>query len=93
MLVTAGSTASTADILISSQTNVDGTPSWASIFTTNKLLIDANERSTNTASTAANLTTTSWSANDHFRLNVDTAGTSAANLTVKMKIRVKNKAS
>lgn len=92
VLGTAGSTATTVDILTCSQTNIDGTPTWTTIFT-NKLLLDANERSTNTASTAASLNVTSWTANDHFRLNVDTAGTSAANLTVTLKIRCKNKAS
>ena len=92
VLATDGTTSTTIDILKCSQTNIDGTPSWSTIFT-NKLLFDANESSTNTASTAPSLSVTSWTANDHFRLNVDTAGTSAANATIKMKIRVKTKAS
>jgi hypothetical protein len=92
ILGTPGTSTSTIDILTCTQANIDGTPSWTTIFT-NKLLFDANEKSTNTASTAASLNVTQWAANDHFRINVDTAGTDAANLTVKLKVRVKTKAS
>ena len=92
VLKTAGSTSTTIDILKCSQANIDGVPSWSTIFT-NKITIDANERSSNTAATPPSFSATSWSANDHFRINIDAAGTNASELTVMLKIRSKNRSS
>lgn len=52
----------------------------SSIFTTNKLTIDAGEATSLTAATAANITTTSFSAGDEITVDIDAAGTGAKGL-------------
>jgi hypothetical protein len=87
VLKTPGTSETTIDVLKCTQTDIDGTPSWVSIFST-PLTLDADERSSNTAEVPAVLGTTEWTANDHLRLNVDVAGTGADNLTVKVRVRL-----
>lgn len=74
---TAGSTASTFDVNLNGDT----------IMTSNKLLIDANETTTLTASTAPTLTTTTIASGDTLSVDIDTAGTGAKGWGVLMKIR------
>ena len=76
-LSTAGSTSTTLDV------NINGT----TIMSSNKLLFDANETSTLTASTAPALTTTTISSGDIITIDVDTAGTGAKGWGVLMKVR------
>lgn len=88
LLKTAGSTATTVNIYYCSQTNIDGTPSWSSIFST-AITIDANEKSSNTAA-APNVIaplSAARSANDHYKAEVTVVGTGAADLTVVLKLR------
>jgi hypothetical protein len=65
-----------------------GSPSWTTIFTT-KITIDVNERTTETAATPAALNgTQTFAVDDVYRINIDGAGTGAADLTVTMKVGV-----
>ncbi len=76
-LATAGSTASTFDV------HLNGT----TIMSANKLLIDANETTTLTASTAPALTTTAVASGDVITVDVDTAGTDAKGWGVMLQVR------
>ncbi len=61
-------------------------PVWTSILST-KITIDQDERTTETALTAAVIKsdgTEDFALNDAFRINIDGAGTGAADLTVRM---------
>ena len=84
----AATAVSTIRIQASPQTLIDGTPSWSNVLSTD-LTIDANERSSNTATTPAVFGSTTWSANDHFRVNFISGGNFGYDLTVKMRIRQK----
>ena len=83
---TAGSTQTTIEIEKSAQSDIDGTPSWSTIFST-PITLDANERSSETASTPPALGTTTFGGGDHFRLRVTTVGTSLADITVALRLR------
>lgn len=74
---TAGSTSSTFDV------NLNGT----TIMSSNKLLIDANENSTLTASTAPALTTTSIASGDTLSVDIDSAGTGAKGWGILLQVR------
>jgi hypothetical protein len=75
-LSTAGSTSSTLDV------NLNGT----TIMSSDKLLFDANETSTLTASTAPALTTTAIASGDIITIDVDTAGTGAKGWGVLIEV-------
>jgi hypothetical protein len=72
-LTTAGSTSSAFDV------NLNGT----SVFSTT-LTIDASEKTSETAATAAVLSTTAISADDELTFDIDTAGTSAAGAKITL---------
>ena len=67
----------TIDILKSTNNGAN----WTTIFSTN-MTLDQDERSTATAATPCVLNVTTYAANDLFRINIDGAGTGAADLTV-----------
>lgn len=75
-VATAGSTSSTLDV------NLNGT----TIMSSHKLLIDANETTTLTASTAPALTTTTIADGDTLSVDVDTAGTGAKGWGVLIEV-------
>jgi len=61
---------------------VDVEKNGASIFTTDLITIDATEKTSQTAATAPNLTTTSFDKDDEITINIDGAGTGAKGLKV-----------
>lgn len=86
VLKTAGSTPTTVNIYYCPQATLDSSPVWTSIFST-ALTLDANERSSNTAATAAVLTGTTRDANDHYKMEITAVGTGAKSATVSLKVR------
>lgn len=62
--------------------NVNGT----SIFTTNLLSIDAGEKTSVTAATAANITTTSLSSDDEISIDIDQVGSTVAGAGLKITL-------
>lgn len=83
---TAGSSASTINIYRMTQAEAQGGASvWTSIFST-PITLDANEHSTATAATAAVISGASGAANDHYKMEFTTVGTSVDDVTVEMVI-------
>lgn len=82
---TAGTTATTINIYRSTQANIDGSPSWSSIFST-ALTMDANERSSATAATPSVISAASGAANDHYKVDVTSVGTGIEDLTVELVV-------
>lgn len=83
VLKTGPTTAVTVEVEKCTQANIDGTPSWVSVFST-VLTIDAGERSSDTAATPAVLDGTGkvLADGDHLRMRVTDIGTDGADLTV-----------
>jgi hypothetical protein len=61
-------------------------PVWTTIFST-KITIDVNEQSSESAVQPV-LSVTTFAVDDYFRINIDGAGSGAADLTVGMKVTV-----
>jgi hypothetical protein len=82
---TAGSSASTFNIYKATQAQVDGSISWASIFTT-ALTLDSGERSTNTAAVphVVNPSQISDISGTHYKVECTVVGTGAANITINL---------
>ncbi len=84
-----GTTATTIRIEKTTQTDIDGAASgWASIMTTN-ITIDANERSSNTA-TASSFSSSTIAANEHIRAYVVGAGTGVGDVQIFLVMKIKN---
>lgn len=65
-----------------------GSLTWTTIFT-NKITVDANERTTETAATPSSLNgAQTFAIDDLYRINIDGAGVGANDLTVGLKISV-----
>ena len=70
-----------------SQTTIDINVGGSTIMNTNKLIIDANEGTSTSASTAAALTTTTINDDNQITIDVDAAGTGARGLKVTLYYR------
>lgn len=82
---TPGTTSSTINIYYATQASVSGSPSWTSVFT-NPLRLDANERSSTTASTAYsfNGSLITRNANDFYKCEITTVGTGLLDVVVNL---------
>jgi hypothetical protein len=86
---TQGSTLATFDIYRCSQANIDGTISWASIFST-PLTMDSSTQSSSTATTPVVIGSPTGAANDHYKLDATGIAANMADVTVVLVFRMNN---
>jgi len=70
-----------------SQSEYDSLPAWSNIFSQD-LIVDANEKSSNTSQTPYILASAQVEKNDHFRVKVSEAGNGAAGITIEVTIKI-----
>lgn len=83
----AGSTPTEIALEKCSQQSYDNNPTWTNVFSSN-LVIDANEKSSNTSSLPYVLQDDVVNINDHFRINIINAGDGAQFLTVEVIVEI-----
>ncbi|MWV43087.1 hypothetical protein GRF59_05540 [Paenibacillus sp. HJL G12] len=82
-----GTTRTIIQIEKCTQNDYDSIPLWSGIFG-QKMIVDANEKSSNTSSAPYSLALTQVEKNDLFRVNIMEAGNGAAGITIEVMVRV-----